>query len=96
MSLTPMYDNIVVKPLMAEEKTAGGIYLASPELSKSYAEGVVVAVGEGYKTHDGTIAPLKVVLGDRVIYRKGVEIAVEDGGDEFFVFSEANVVAVKS
>jgi len=96
MSLRPMYDNILVTPVKVEEKTSGGIYLSTSHNSRSYNEGVVIAVGEGYKVANGDIAPLKVKEGDTVIYRKGVEISLDDdNGDEVILFSEANVLAIK-
>lgn len=96
MSLKPMYDNIVIKPIKADEKTAGGIYLSAPDNSKSYAEGKVISVGEGYKLQDGNIMPLRVSVGDTVIYRKGVEIDVSDDGQGVYVLSESNIVAIKA
>ena len=94
MSLKPMYDNIIVKPIKAEEKTAGGIYLANPDITQQYAEAIVVSVGEGYRV-DGKIVPLKVQAGDTVLYRKMVEISLQDDGEEVLLLSEASILAIK-
>ena len=96
-SLVPMYDNIVVKPVKAEEKTAGGLYIANPDLVKGYAEGVVVAVGAGYRNPGSEILfPLTVKVGDHVFYRKSVEILVKDENEDLFLMSEATVLAIKN
>lgn len=95
-SLVPMYDNIVVKPVKAEEKTAGGLYLANPDLAKGYAEGVVLSVGAGYRNPGSSeLFPLTVKVGDHVLYRKSVEILVKDGDSDLFLMSEATVIAIK-
>lgn len=96
MSLTPMYDNIIVKAIEVEEMTAGGIYMPGADNSKPYSEGVVVECGIGYKSPDGSIIPLKVKVGDTVIYRKGVEMPVSVRGVEYLLFSEGVVIAVKN
>ena len=95
MSLKPMYDNIIVKPVKAQTKTEGGIYLSNPDKVQQYGEGVVVAVGGGYRV-DGKLVPLQVEVGDTILYRKGVEVQLEDDdGNEIFLFSEANTLAIK-
>ena len=91
----PMYDNVLIRKAGEEVKSAGGIIIANPELSKSYAEGEVITVGEGYKLQDGTIRPLKVKTGDVVIFRKMTEISIELDGVEYFVLSEANVMGIR-
>jgi chaperonin GroES len=91
-----MYDNIVVKPVKAEEKTAGGLYIANPDQAKGYAEGVVIAVGAGYRNPGSEeLFPLTVKVGDHVLYRKSVEILVKDGDSDLFLVSEATVIAIK-
>ena len=95
MSLRPMYDNIIVKPIKAEEKTAGGIYLNNADAAQQYAEAEVIAVGEGYRV-DGDVVALKVKPGDTILYRKMVEISLtDDNGDEVLLLSEANILAIK-
>jgi len=55
MKLKPLDDRVVVQPLTAEEKTAGGIVL--PDAAKEKPQrGKVVAVGPGrlLDSHDST------------------------------------------
>ena len=95
MSLKPMYDNILVKPITAEQKSEGGIYLGNTDASPIYSEGVVIAVGQGYRVN-GELILLKVKVGDTVIYRKGIEIEMKDeNGETVVIFSEAQVLAIR-
>ena len=89
-----MYENVVVRRAKVEDTTTSGIYLSNPENAKEYAEGEVVSVGVGYRTKDG-IKPLKVSVGDIVLYRKMVEISISDGGEELFLVSENEIFAIK-
>jgi len=93
--LKPMYDNVVIKPIKVDEMSQGGIYISNPDKQKEYAEGTVVSVGEGYRT-DNKLTPLIVSVGDNIVYRKMTEIQIEDNGDELFLISEANILAIKS
>lgn len=94
MSLKPLYDNMLIEPIKAEEKTKSGLYIANPNKQKEYAEGIVIAVGDGYRTDNGLL-PLKVKVGDTIIYRKMTEVLIDDDDNEYFLLSEANVLAVK-
>src|SRR6185369_7889714 len=76
--IRPLDDRIVVEPLEAEEKTAGGILL--PDTAKQKPQrGRVLAVGPGKLLDTGTRAPLSVVVGDEVLYGRyaGNDIVVE-------------------
>ena len=95
MSLRPMYDNVIIIPHKAEELTSGGLYISNPDHAKQYAEGEVVAIGDGYIQKDGTVRPLKVKLGDIVIYRKMVEVDISDAIEERYLISEGTILAVK-
>ena len=94
MSLKPMYDNMLIEPIKADEQTKSGLYIANPDRQKEYSEGIVIAVGDGYKTENG-LQPLMVKVGDTVIYRKMVEIMIESNDKDYFLLSEANVLAIK-
>ena len=78
-----------------EDKTVSGLIITGIDQSKEYSEGEVLAVGKGYRTNDGGITPLSVKVGDIVLFRKMVEVAVGDEREELFIISENTVFAVK-
>ena len=92
MKIRPLDDRIVVEPMEAEEKTAGGIVL--PDTAKEKPQkGKVVAVGDGKLLDDGSRGKLSVKKGDVVLYSKygGTEIKVE--GKELLIMRESDVLA---
>ena len=94
MDIRPLGDRILVKPLEAEEKTKGGILLPDTAKEKPQ-EGKIVAVGKGKLTDKGTVQPLEVKVGNRVLYGKysGTEISTKDG-DQLLIMREEDVFAV--
>ena len=67
MKLRPLHDRVLVEPLEAEEKTAGGIIIPDTAKEKPM-EGKIVAAGNGARSEDGTVTPLDVKSGDRILY----------------------------
>ena len=92
MSLKPLGDRVIVKPLEQDEVTASGIYL--PDTAKEKPQrGRVIAVGDG-RWADGKRVALDVSEGDEVIYSKygGTEVSTEDG--DVLVLSEHDILAI--
>ncbi|MCM8758053.1 MAG: co-chaperone GroES [Candidatus Omnitrophica bacterium] len=94
MNIQPLGDRVVIKPLEAEEKTKGGIVLPDTAKEKPQ-EGKVVAVGKGRLKEDGTLLPLEVKVGDRVLYSKysGTEITTKEG-EELLIIKEEDILAI--
>ncbi|MDD9330970.1 MAG: co-chaperone GroES, partial [Bartonella sp.] len=69
MSFRPLHDRIAVKPIQQEEKTSGGIIIPDTAKEKPI-QGEVVAVGKGTKSENGTVHPLEIKVGDKVLYGK--------------------------
>ena len=92
MNLRPLDDRIVVKPMEAEEMTAGGIVL--PDTAKEKPQrGTVVAVGPGKLLENGSRGELAVAIGDEVIYGKYSGSDIEVAGDEYKILRESDVLA---
>lgn len=80
LNITPLFDNVLVKPLEADKKTVGGIYL--PENVKEKPQvGEVMAIGTGIFDQNGKLVPMIVKVGQKVLYKKW-------GGDEYKVGNE--------
>jgi chaperonin GroES len=94
MSIQPLGDRVLVKPLEAEEKTKGGIVLPDTAKEKPQ-EGEVIAVGSGKVLDNGSTKALEVKVGDRVLYGKysGTEVTTKEG-DEFLIMREEDILAI--
>ena len=92
MKIKPLADRIVVKPLEAEEKTKGGLFV--PDTAKERPQqGEVVAVGPG-RTEDGKKIPPEVKVGDKVLYTKPWNDPVKVAGVEYYLVSESEILAI--
>jgi chaperonin GroES len=94
MEIKPLGDRVVVKPLEAEAQTKGGIVLPDTAKEKPQ-EGKVVAVGKGKVMENGSVAPLEVKVGDKVLYGKysGNEITTKEG-EELLIMREEDILAI--
>jgi chaperonin GroES len=93
MRLVPLGDQVVVKRLAAEAKTAGGIVLPESAREKP-REARVLSIGDGRLAENGVRVPLQVNEGDRVLFSDyaGTEVNVE--GEELLIVREADILAV--
>lgn len=93
VSIKPLEDRIVVRPLEAEQTTASGLVIPDTAKEKPQ-EGQVVAVGPGRVAENGNRVPVDVAEGDVVLYSKygGTEVKVV--GEEYLVLSARDVLAV--
>lgn len=93
LNIQPLFDNILIKPLEAEAKTASGIIL--PDSAKEKPQiGLVMAVGFGKIDKDGKKQPIIVKVGQKVMYKKwgGSEIKVER--EEWTMVSQDDILAI--
>jgi len=92
IKLKPLDERVVVEPVEAEEKTAGGIVL--PDTAKEKPQrGKVLAIGPGKLLESGERSPLSVAVGDEVIYGKYSGSEVEVDGRELKILRESDVLA---
>lgn len=92
MKLKPLDDRVVVKPLEAEDKTAGGIVLPDTAKEKS-TKGEVVFVGQGKLLDSGDRVPMLVKKGDKVIYGKYSGTDINIGDVEYKILNESEILA---
>jgi len=93
MKLKPLDDRVVIKPLEAQDKTAGGIFL--PDTAKEKPQiGKVVWVGPGKVQDDGKRAPMSVKKNDEVIYGKYMGSNVEIDGQEYVITRESDLLGI--
>jgi len=92
LKVRPLDDRVVVEPLEADEKTAGGILL--PDTAKQKPQrGRVLAVGPGKMLEDGQRAKVSVTKGDEVLFGRygGTDIQVDQ--KEIKIMRESDILA---
>lgn len=93
ISITPLADRVLVQPASREEVSASGIII--PDTAKEKPErGTVVAVGPGKVGDDNERIPMTLKAGDTVIFSKYGYDEVKIDGQEYYILSESNVLAV--
>ncbi len=90
MSIKPLTDRVLVRPL-PEEKELGGIFLAAQVKSK-YAE--VVAVGPGRRLANGDLLPMRVAVGDIIMLPTYGGLEIIRDGVVYQLLYEANIEAI--
>ncbi|SRR5579883_1116513 len=93
MQLRPLYDRIVVRRIEQQEQKQGGIIIPDSAKEKPQ-EAEVVAVGRGKRLEDGTVAPLDVKVGDRILFGKYSGSEVKMDGQEYLIMREDEVLGV--
>ncbi len=87
-SITPLHDRVIVRPAVAETKTAGGIII--PDTAKEKPQrGTIVAAGPGKKDE-----PITVKTGDVVLYSKYAGTEINLDGEELLIMRESDILAI--
>ena len=93
MNIRPLHDRIVVKRIEEKETVLNGIIIPDSAKEKPQ-EGEVVAVGNGKRLDNGSVVPLELKAGDRILFGKysGSDIKVD--GNEYLIMREDEVLGV--
>ena len=93
VKVRPLHDRLIVERIEETEQMVGGIII--PDTAKEKPQqGKVVAVGKGKLKDDGSVTPLDVAAGDKVLFGKysGQEIKLD--GDEYLIIREDEILGV--
>ena len=93
MKFRPLHDRVVVRRVVAEEKTAGGIIIPDSAQEKPQ-EGEVIAVGPGGRDEAGKLIPIDIKAGDRVLFGKWSGTEVKIDSEELLIMKESDVMGV--
>jgi chaperonin GroES len=93
VSFRPLHDRIVIRRVNQQEKSQGGIIIPDTAQEKPM-EGEIVAVGPGVRDDDGTLQPLDVKTGDRVLFGKWSGTEVKIDGEELIIMKESDVMGI--
>ena len=93
--LKPLGDRVLIKPVVEEEKSKGGILLPDTVSKEKPQAGEILAVGPGATNKDGKIVPMTVKKGDKVVYAKYSGTDIKDDDDEdYLILSEKDILAI--
>jgi chaperonin GroES len=95
MKIRPLQDRVLIKRVAEEEKSKGGIIIPDSAKEKP-VEGEVVAAGPGRVQKDGSVRPLDVKKGDRVLFAKYGGSDVKVDGQDHLIMREDDILAVVS
>jgi chaperonin GroES len=93
ITLRPLHDRVLIKRVDEEETVKGGIIIPDTAKEKSQ-EGEVIAAGTGKRLENGTVVPLEVKTGDRILFGKysGSEIKLE--GQDYIILREDEILGI--
>lgn len=92
-NIKPLFDNVLIKPIEAEEKTASGIIL--PDTAKEKPQiGLIMAVGNGATNDSGKIVPMVVKVGQKVMYKKWGGNEIKVNGEEWMLIEQKDILAI--
>ncbi len=91
--ITPLFDNVLIKPLEAEEKLPSGILL--PDSAKEKPQmGEIMAIGPGSTNEKGNEVKMVVKVGDKVMYKKWGGNEIKVNGQEWMIVEQKDILAI--
>ena len=92
-TIVPLFDNVLIKPLQAEERLPSGILL--PDSAKEKPQiGQVMAVGAGTTNDKGKAVKMVVKVGQKVMYKKWGGNEVKVNGEEGMIVEQKDILAI--
>lgn len=93
INIQPLFDNVLIKPLQAEEVLPSGIVL--PDSAKEKPQiGQVMAVGPGGNDDKGNPVKIVVKVGQKVMYKKWGGNEVKVNGEEWTMVEQKDILAI--
>ena len=93
MKFRPLHDRVVIRRVEHEGKTTGGIFIPDTAQEKPM-EGEIVAVGPGARDERGTVVPLDVKKGDRILFGKWSGSEIKLNGEDLLIMNESDIMGV--
>ena len=93
MTVRPLHDRVLIKRIEEEETVKGGIIIPDTAKEKSQ-EGEVISVGTGKMLENGSVVPLEIKQGDRILFGKysGTEIKVDS--QDYLILREDEIIGI--
>jgi chaperonin GroES len=93
MNFRPLQDRVLVRRVVAETKSAGGILIPDSAQEKP-AEGEILAAGPGARDEAGRLVPLDVKPGDRVLFGKWSGSEIKLDGEDLLILKESDLLGI--
>ncbi len=93
MNIRPLQDCVVVRRTEEETKSSGGIVIPESAAEKP-SQGEVLAVGPGKKLDDGSVQPIDLNVGDKILFGQYAGNTVKLDGEELLIINESEVFGV--
>ena len=93
MNFRPLGDRVLVRRVEEESRTKGGIIIPDTAKEKPQ-EGEVVAIGTGTRAENGTITPLDVKAGDKILFGKWSGTEVKVNGEDLLIMKESDILGI--
>ena len=88
--LRPLHNNVLIKKIEEQTKTAGGLYI--PDTAKQETQtGTIVATGTGIRNEKGELIPMTVKIGDTVFFGKYAGVKADE---KFIVIKEEEILGI--
>lgn len=97
MNIKPLSNNVLIEQIEEEQKTTkSGIVLPDNVQKKERMKGVIVSIGPGKVTDNGTRLEISVKVGEKVLFSKpwSDEKKLEEGDKKYFLVSEDDILAI--
>jgi len=91
--IRPLGDRIVVKVIIPDEKTKGGVILLNPGSQQEMEEGIVTEVGPGRMMDNNVRNVINLSVGEKVMYAKSVGAKIVIDEEQHKVLKEGDVIA---
>ena len=92
--IKPLRNQVLIRRVESEKKTAGGIIIPDSVQEEKKTEGVVLAVGDGTKSDSGNLIPLSVKVGEKVLFEKWGATEIKVDGEELLLLEEGKILAI--
>lgn len=93
MNIRPLQDRVIVRREEEETTSSGGIVLPGSATEKP-SQGEVIAVGPGRLLDNGSVNPVDLKVGDKVIFGKYASNTVKIENEELLILSESEIFGV--
>jgi chaperonin GroES len=94
LNLTPLGNRVIIEPADAEASTSPGGIIIPDTAKEKPQQGAVVAAGPGRTTEEGNLVDMQVKVGQTVIYSKYAGTEYAEGGTEYLIVQESDILAI--